>query len=97
MKWFDEWFSKKVREAWNDARPEKYSGAERLTSSLNNKRIISDGMAFTVHRANGGHIIETRRYDPMNDRADSSLHVITDGKDLGEEIGKIITYEGLRA
>lgn len=94
-KWFDKWFSKKVRESWEIARQEK----QTLTvggPAVSNKRISSDGMTFTVHRANGGHIIETRRYDPMRDIADSSLHVITDDKDLGEEIGKIITYEGLR-
>ena len=100
MKWFDKWFNKRVQKAWNDARQEKQSViAERSVSitGMHDKRINSDGMTFTVHRANGGHIIETRIYDLVNDRADSSLYVITDGKDLGEEIGKIITYEGLRA
>jgi len=96
MKWFDKWFNKRVQKAWNDARQEKHERSVSITG-MHDKRINSDGMTFTVHRANGGHVIETSRYDANKDRTDNSLHVITDVQDLGEEIGKIITYEGLRA
>jgi hypothetical protein len=54
-------------------------------------------MNFSVYRASGGTIIETRRYDRKRDTNDNSLHIITDDKDLGEEIGKIITFENLRS
>jgi hypothetical protein len=53
-------------------------------------------MNFTVYRASGGHIIETRTYDRHKDRNNHGLHIITDDKDLGDEIGKIITYENLK-
>jgi hypothetical protein len=59
--------------------------------------IESRGMNFTVYRANGGHIIEHRVYDRKTDRSDSSLHIITDDKDLGEELAKIITFENIRS
>jgi len=59
--------------------------------------IESRGMNFTVYRANGGHVIEHRMYDRKTDRSDSSLHIITDDKDLGEELAKIITFVNIRS
>lgn len=56
----------------------------------------SDGMRFQLYKASGGYIVETRNYDRRNDRNDVKLHIITDDKDLGEELGKIITLEALR-
>lgn len=59
--------------------------------------IESRGMNFTLYRANGGYIIEHRVYDHKTDRNNSSLHIITEEKNLGEEIAKIITFENLRS
>jgi hypothetical protein len=41
-------------------------------------------------------IIETNFYDRRKDQSNRSLHIITDDKDLGEEISKIITMESLK-
>jgi hypothetical protein len=54
-------------------------------------------MNFTIHRADGGHVVEMRIYDRKRDENDIKLHVITDDKDLGEELGKIITFSNLRS
>jgi hypothetical protein len=56
----------------------------------------SDGFRLQVHKANGGVVVETRRYDRRDDENSTSLYVITEDKDLGAEIGKIITMENLR-
>ena len=88
MKWLKRWFANKFRKAWEDA-------PELATVSENSIR--SHGMNFTVYRANGGHIIETRIYDRKRDENSMNLHIITDDKNLGEEIGHIITFEHLRA
>jgi len=58
------------------------------------------GMQFTVHRANGGHVVEYRKYvldHHGNEDWENSLHIINDDADLGTEIGKIIMIESLRA
>ena len=73
------------------------SGNSRGNRISSVQEINSNGMTFTVYRANGGHIIEHRVYDKRTDRTTNGLHIITDDKDLGEEIGKIITYEQLRS
>ena len=56
----------------------------------------SEGMRFNVHWASGGYVIETKHYDKKNDRVNNHLYIITKDKDLGHEIGKIITMENLR-
>lgn len=97
MKWFDRWFAKKCKQAWEEEKDLTLESAGSVVSLTSSSTIDSRGMNFTVYRANGGHIIEHRVYDRKTDRHDNSLHIITDDKDLGEEIGRIITYENLRS
>jgi hypothetical protein len=59
-------------------------------------KLSSEGMRFTLYKASGGFVIETRAYDRRKDENVNSMYVITDEKDLGEELGKIITMESLR-
>lgn len=98
MKWFDKWFAKKCQKAWEESRLEKNSDIA-IVGSVSKSRSLEglNGMNFTVYRANGGHIVEYRQYDRKTDRADNKLHIVTDDKELGEEIGKIITFEQLRS
>jgi hypothetical protein len=56
----------------------------------------SEGMRFTVFKANGGFVIETRTYNRHKDENNNSMYVITEEKDLGAELGKIITMESMR-
>lgn len=58
--------------------------------------IESEGMRFTVYKASGGFVIETRTYDRRKDENVSKMYVITESQDLGQELGKIITMETLR-
>lgn len=92
MKWLYKWLRKKLETT--DVLEKEEIGIAIASPRSNN--IDTCGMNFTVYRANGGHIIEHRIYDRKTDRNNNSLHIITDDKDLGEEIGKIITLENLR-
>jgi hypothetical protein len=58
--------------------------------------IQSQGFRLNVYSASGGTIIETTKYDRQKDDHRHSLHVVTDDKELGDEIAKIITMESLR-
>jgi len=93
MKWFYSWLGKKCQKAIEENQKEVVLASDSTRSIDMGTR----GMNFTVYRANGGHVIETRKYDRKNDRSDHGLHIITDDKDLGEEIGKIITFENIRS
>jgi hypothetical protein len=64
--------------------------------TLESASLESEGMRFQLYKAAGGYVIETRHYDHKNDRNNNKMYVITDEKDLGEELGKIITMESLR-
>jgi hypothetical protein len=56
----------------------------------------SQSFRLKVYGASGGTIIETTKYDRKSDENRHSLHVVTEDKDLGEELAKIITMEQLR-
>ena len=60
-------------------------------------RLSGSGIRFEVYRANGGTVIETRRNDRRTGDSVYELHVISADQDIGEEIGKIITMESLKA
>lgn len=69
---------------------------EQDSISVEEIRLESDSMRLQVYRASGGFVIETRKYDRKRDENIHSMHIISDDKDLGQEIGKIITIETLR-
>lgn len=56
----------------------------------------SECIRFKVFKASGGVVVQTDTYDRRNDRLQNTLHVIVEGQDLGQELGKIITYESLK-
>lgn len=54
-----------------------------------------NGMNFTVYNATGGKVVQLRTYSPNTDTGRTTLYVITEKDDLGEELGMIITRETL--
>ena len=73
--------------------PDQYDNMAIATEDLG---LNSNGMRFTLYKASGGFVVETKVYDERNDRNVNRLHVITEDMDLGDELGKIITMESLR-
>ena len=95
MKFVFKWLARKMRNSLEDE-PQLEKASNRLVA-ISEDSLNSRGMNFTVYKASGGFVIEHRVYDRKTDRNNNSLHIITDDKDLGEEIGKIITFESLRS
>jgi hypothetical protein len=52
---------------------------------------------FEIHQANGGRVVQTRRYDTRKDRHVDGLYIIAPDQDFGREIDKIITMEALKS
>lgn len=96
MKWFDKWFDKKCRQSWNNA--VSVNREMSVPTPLDNEMRVhtEKTMTFNITKANGGWVIEHRQYDIRKDRNNNSVHIITDDKDLGQELSKIITYENIR-
>lgn len=106
MNIFDKWLFRKVKHMWDN--PDEYSKVNKLAikgsdvytaqaiDGLRNS-IDANGFTLKVYRATGGTIVETRKFDLRKDSSSNGLYIITDDKELGEELGKIITMEGLKA
>lgn len=96
MKWFYKWLRKKI----NTIDLGMGTSEMVLSNSIRPRIFIdehSNVMNFSVSRANGGYVVQFSQYDKRTDRAEPKLHIVTDDKDLGEEIGKIISFESLRS
>jgi hypothetical protein len=102
MNWFKKIVVRWVREDWDKVREDDIHVNRPMPSrkgvlSIGHERTIDNhGFNFKVHKATGGTIIELSKYDNVNDRHKNAIYVIMDDKDLGEELSKIITVEGLR-
>ena len=106
MKWFDKWFAKKCKQAWEEANqpqeaePAGYNlaSAKVRPSRLRDHEgsLNSHGTQFTLYNANGGTVVELRDYNHNTDRVQNVLYVIPSDKDLGEQLGHIVTMEALK-
>ena len=79
----------------NDNEEDIYAPVETIGID-SSPSLDSNGFRLQVYKANGGVVVETRSYDRRRDENNNSLYVITEDKDLGTEIGKIITMENLK-
>lgn len=107
MKWFDKWFAKKCKQAWEDAEYTEESNpvvGMGLTNAKQARAVrvregddfASNPIQFKMYKASGGWAIEFRQYDHRNDKVDTSLYVVNDEQELGNSISKIITMEALK-
>jgi hypothetical protein len=110
MKWFDKWLSKKCKQAWDDSQNQAMesepgvninkgglASAKRRGISIDEGSMLrSNGTNFTLYSANGGTVVELRSYDHVMDRNHNVLYVIPSDKDLGEQLGHIVTMEALK-
>jgi len=102
MKWLDNWIlqrAKRIRQ-----RNETISSIDKLSTGLSNgnEDRLSIGssrhrMNFTVYRANGGVLVEINRYDERRDQHHCELHIVHPDENLGEALGKIVTFESLKS
>ena len=106
FKWFDKWFAKKCKEAWENSKNDEAEpaginlaiGAKVARSSRirESDDFASEPIQFKMYKASGGWAIEFRQYDRKRDTVDTSLYVVNDEQELGNHISKIITMEALK-
>ena len=108
MKWFDRWFYKQAKKAWDsrDSYEESVNYKEDRKIKMRNDMLIGSAQAvergapegestirFELSSAVGGKILTVRRHDPRKDSFDQQTYVIPTGEDLGERVAKIINLE----
>jgi len=99
MKWFDNWFANKVQESWNRTRANPSTSKNEIMVSEDRNSIGASRhrINFTVYRANGGMMVEYNRYDERKDHHSCELHIVHPDQDLGDALGKIVTFESLKS
>jgi hypothetical protein len=98
MKWFDNWFRKKCKEAWetHDQPYPSNIGLVNATKHPVRHGLDSHGLTLSIYGADGGTVLEFRHYDHNKDRSDYSLHVISQNENFEERVAQAITMEMLR-
>ena len=107
MKWFDRWFARKWRWAWENRDQITLDDCEiRMpTPSTRKARRLEqdqepmdweDGLRIHVRKVIGGAVVTFRTYDRRTDQSESRHYIITDEQDFNSELGKIITMESMR-
>ena len=101
MKWLDNWILQRAKRIRN--RSETKSSIDRLQTGISiseDRPSIGSSrhrMNFVVYRANGGVLVEINRYDERKDQHHCELHIVHPDQDLGEALGKIVTFESLKS
>jgi len=100
VSWLKKKFAQWCREAHinayaNDASI-KVSNHTGLAIPTGNSFNVSNGLNFTICRADGGYIVQTQYWDGRQGSNVNTLHIITDDKDIGEELNKIFVFTNLK-
>ena len=101
MKWFDRWFARKCKWAWENRDIADVPETSRLGSSKyavveEDVAPWNDGLRINVKKMIGGFVVSFRVYDRVKDRSDDRAYIITDEQDFNTELGKMITMESMR-
>lgn len=72
------------------------STASRLTVKQRTERLQSCGMDFTLHRVDGGWVLEYHSYDRKTGDSEHRINIINENDDLGDRLSQILTMELLR-
>ena len=67
-----------------------------IETTIRDNSIDIDGLAFNVMAAQGGVILQSRKYERKTDRHSYSTYIINDDEDVAVRIGQIISIELLK-
>ena len=103
MKWFDRWFYRQAKKAWENKskydneileKERDYKMGSIGVAQIERGRPEGEGrISFELSSAIGGRILNVRHYDERKDRHETQTYVIPSGEDVGERVSKIINLE----
>ena len=102
MKWLDNWILRRAKRIRQRNETMVSIDREQHSIGISMKEAASIGssrhrMNFTVYRANGGVLVEINRYDERKDHHHCELHIVHPDENLGDALGKIVTFESLKS
>lgn len=86
------WLRRAVRNWLNQE--ESIQLRETVVSSRDHLR--NEGLNFTLHRAVGGHIFESRKYNEKTDRHENTLYMIHEDQDFAKQVAQAIMLEQMK-
>ena len=92
MKFVFKWLRKRLRDVEREYEPQCDVPSTIKSSS---GYIDSAGTRFTVYKADGGHVVETRTHN-RNHESENGLYIVTEDQDLGQRLAHIVTYESIK-
>ena len=101
MKWFDQWFIRKSKWAWDNKHllHDDYNKSSQLVSATaveSDPHDLNDGLRIAIKKVVGGSVVTFKTYDRKLDRSSDKTYIITSDQDFNTELGKIITMESMR-
>lgn len=58
--------------------------------------VRQNGLSFTLYRAVGGHVFESRVYNPRTDNHEGTLYMIHDDQDFAKQVAQAIMLESMK-
>lgn len=87
------WLKRKIRD-WLNEDEIKLSRATVVERDRDSP--AQNGMNFCLYQAVGGHILESRAYNPKTDRTDGTLYMIHDDEDFAKQVAQAIMLEQMK-
>lgn len=69
---------------------------QRETIVASRDHLRHEGLNFTLHRAVGGHIFESRKYNEKTDRHENTLYMIHEDEDFAKQVAQAIMLEQMK-
>lgn len=87
------WLRRAVRNWLNQEEPVML---QRETIVASRDHLRNEGLNFTLHRAVGGHIFESKKYNEKTDRHENTLYMIHDDEDFAKQVAQAIMLEQIK-
>jgi hypothetical protein len=88
------WLRKKLRRWLNEEDEIKLSRG--IVVERDHDRLSQNGMNFCLYKAVGGHILESRVYNPKIDRSEGTLYMIHEDQDFARQVAQAIMLEQIK-
>jgi hypothetical protein len=88
------WLRRKLRRWLNDEDEIKLARATVI--ERDHDRPSQNGMNFCLYKAVGGHILESRVYNPKTDRSEGTLYMIHEDQDFARQVAQAIMLEQIK-
>jgi hypothetical protein len=89
-------WEKMMKWGWDYNRNLRTSAIDDYDEVEDNGISMPDPLEFKVQPAQGGTIVEVTSWDSKNEESMVKLHIIPDGENIADHVGKIVVMEMLR-